>query len=285
MASIQRNWFLAGGALAALMAAFPAQAEEASTQSMTMAESTSAVAAQVESDTTEAAIEISGFEMSNFLGEDTLVEGTAASAEDAVQADIVVEPEQLANQTLDDYLAESEPVIIDDTFTSSADAFIADAEVAQTTESLPAEQEVAQVTRPLYRGVSPFYIGVGGNIGIIDSGKSATGDFGFNIISKISLGPRFAVRPTMQFSEDEWNITLPITFNFNPVELGRFSFYPSVGGGVDFGDDLGLLVNGGIDVPISRDFTLNGQVNWRVTEDPGLGVSLGVGYNFPIFFE
>ena len=59
----------------------------------------------------------------------------------------------------------------------------------------------------------------------------------------------------------------------------------SLGGGIDIGSDLGLLINGGVDIPISRAFTLNSQINWRVTEDTGLGLSLGVAYNFPVFFE
>ncbi|MEM0981140.1 MAG: outer membrane beta-barrel protein, partial [Cyanobacteria bacterium P01_H01_bin.58] len=146
-------------------------------------------------------------------------------------------------------------------------------------------QEVAQVTRPLYRGAAPFYVGVGGNIGIIDSDESSVGDFGFNIISKVSFGPRFSIRPTIGISEDDVNFTIPLTYNFNPIEVGEFNMFPFAGAGADISDEVGLLINGGVDIPISRDFTLNGQLNWRTTNDTGLGLSLGVGYNFPFFFE
>ncbi|MGF1458954.1 MAG: hypothetical protein ACFBSG_07990 [Leptolyngbyaceae cyanobacterium] len=265
----QRLSFLAGSTAAALLVTLPAHAEEAAASAMV--DSTDALATEIEFDAIEAAIEPTGFEMANIFAEESAALVEAATA-----------TEPVAVSTLDDYLVEagatSEPVA------TSAESFFADTEVADAPVANEGE-EVAQVTRPLYRGVTPFYIGVGGNIGIIDSGNSAVGDFGFNIISKISLGPRFAVRPSLQFSEDDFNITLPITYNFNPIDLGQFSVYPSFGGGVDFGDDVGLLLNGGLDVPISRDFTLNSQVNWRVTEDTGLGVSLGVGYNFGVFFE
>lgn len=271
MASFQRTCFLAGGAVAALAIAFPAQAEEVSTPA--------AVTTQLNFDATQA-VEVGEFDVADLLNSevDSLV------VEDAVLAEAVPAAEASTHETLDDYLATSDPILLDESDAVASDSYF-NRDVAQTTDSLGAEQDVAQVTRPLYRGVSPFYVGIGGNIGLIDSGKSAVGDFGFNVISKISLGPRFAVRPSLQFSEDDFNITLPVTYNFNPLELGRFSMYPSIGGGVDFGDDIGFLINGGIDVPISRDFTLNSQVNWRVTEDTGLGISLGVGYNFPLFFE
>jgi hypothetical protein len=286
MASFQQTWFLAGGAAVALVATFPAHAEEVTTPAATMAESTRVVIAPVEVDVTATTVESTGFEMANSLtSESDIVTETMVPVAEVAQVEAIAEPEASSALTLDEYLAVTESAVAEDPFTTSAESFFVTPELAQSPESIDVSQDVAQVTRPLYRGVSPFYLGVGGNIGIIDSGKSAIGDFGFNLFGKVSLGPRFAVRPMLQFSEDDFNVALPVTFNFNPIDLGRFSLYPSLGGGVDFGDDIGLLVNGGIDVPISRDFTLNSQVNWRVTEDTGLGISLGVGYNFPLFFE
>ena len=309
MASFQRNWVLAGGAAAALVAALPAHAEDVSTQVATITDFTEAVTAQVETATevpkaTKATIEANNFEMVYVLASDF-----ETPIEEVAQTEAEIEPEQIAVevmddasatsetetletttldesvQTVDEYLAASETAPLESSVATSAEFFFGVPEVAQNSETVEGGQEVAQVTRPLYRGVSPFYVGVGGTIGIVDSDKSAVGDFGFNVFSKVSLGPRFAVRPMLQFSEDDFNITLPITFNFNPIDLGRFSVYPALGGGVDFGDDIGLLVNGSVDVPISREFTLNSQVNWRVSEETGLGISLGVAYNFPIFFE
>jgi hypothetical protein len=275
MASLQRIFMLAGGT-AALVVAGPAQAEEILAPAATMANSTDAISAVVETEISETEFAATGLEMKALLNN-----ASATPAEDIALLEEVTEVEQVSEPTLDDFLAEAAPETTEVPISTSADPLVE----TSLFEETPTSPEVAQVTRPLYRGVSPFYIGVGGNIGIIDSGNSAVGDFGFNVISKISLGPRFAVRPMLQFSEDDFNITLPVTYNFNPFEVGGFSLFPSVGAGVDFGDDIGVLVNGGIDVPISRDFTFNGQVNWRVTSDVGLGVSLGVGYNFGIYPE
>ena len=278
MAFLQRIVFLTGGTVAALATAVSAQAEEASSQMATMAESINPVTTQVETDAAHATAGFGDFDIVNLMNE------VEAPAEAVVQAEVTTEPEPVANQTLDNYLVDSSAASLESPALPTEGLFET-TDLAQSTEPASDREEVAQVTRPLYRGVSPFYVGVGGNIGIIDSGDSAVGDFGFNIISKISLGPRFSVRPMAQFSEDDFNITLPLTFNFNPIEFGQFSVYPAAGGGVDFGDDIGFLLNGSVDVPISRDFTLNSQVNWRITNDTGLGISLGVGYNFPLFFE
>lgn len=179
----------------------------------------------------------------------------------------------------------SESLVFDESVATSSDALLA---VEPTTEGgfTPGEQ-VAQVTRPLYEGVTPFYVGVGGNIGIIESRESATGDFGFSVISKISLGPRFAVRPSLIITENRTSLTAPLTYNFRPVQISGINVHPFVGAGIDipFDQEVGLLINGGVDIPISRQFTLNAQTNWRVTSDFGLGLTIGVGYNFPFFFE
>jgi hypothetical protein len=250
---------LFASSLAAVAIAAPSQAEEGTLAVGTMAELTQSGTVVAE-EPTDAIAAPTGLEMT------TVVTETATPIS--------------AAQTLDEYLAGDAGV------STSADSFLT--ETAVETAQVQEDADVAQVSRPLYRGVAPFYLGVGGNLGIIDSSQSAVGDFGFNIISKISLGPRFSLRPMFQFSEGESNMTLPLTYNFNPVNLGGFSLYPAAGAGVDFGgffSDISFLLNAGVDVPISRDFTLNSQVNWRVTESTGLGISFGVGYNFPLFFE
>jgi hypothetical protein len=48
---------------------------------------------------------------------------------------------------------------------------------------------------------------------------------------------------------------------------------------------VGILIDAGADIPISRDFTINTAANMRVTGGFGLGLSVGVGYNFPFIFE
>jgi hypothetical protein len=146
--------------------------------------------------------------------------------------------------------------------------------------------ELAQVP-PAGVVVSPAYLGVGGNIGFGDRGQSALSSFGFNIISKISLGPRFSVRAGATATNDRWGFTIPITYNFNTTNFAGFVAQPYVGAGVEVptSGDVGLLLNAGADFPISRDFTFNAVSNFRVTSGFALGISLGVAYNFPFVFE
>ena len=161
------------------------------------------------------------------------------------------------------------------------------AAIPSATEASPTSEDlkVAQTTKPLYGGMPPVYFGVGGNIGIEDSSRSATGEWGFSVISKVSLGPRFAVRPALIVSEDDVSAPIPITYNFKPFSLWDTPSQIFVGGGVDLGDRVGGLVNGGMDVAISDDFTLSAQANWRFTEDTAFGIVLGVAYNLPWYFE
>jgi len=280
MASIQRVSLLASSVTVALVAALPAQAEDALTQPFKMAETTEAMSLSVEAEAINEGLEAAG-STGHLVTESDAIMLTEIENElsnDATAA------EPVANEAIDVAAVETPAIALDESLSTSSATLFEGTEVAEA-PAAAAGQEVAQVTRPLYRGVSPFYVGVAGNIGIIDSDESAIGDFGFNIISKVSLGPRFSIRPTLGFSEDDFNLAIPLTYNFNPIEVRDVSVYPSVGAGVDIADEVALLINGGIDIPISRDFTLNGQVNWRATSDVGLGVSLGVGYNFPFFFE
>lgn len=162
-----------------------------------------------------------------------------------------------------------------------------DSSTLEIDNSLLDSVELAQSTRTLYQGVSPFYVGVGGNIGIGNRDETGVASFGFNVISKIGLGPRFALRPSMTVTNQSTSFVVPLTYNFNVFDAFGFRMQPYVGAGVDIptGADIGLVLDAGVDVPISRDFTLNAVSNFRVTGGFGLGISIGVGYNFPFFFE
>jgi hypothetical protein len=166
------------------------------------------------------------------------------------------------------------------------DAVLAAATVETTPEATTDSLDLAQSTGGAYGGVAPAYLGIGGNLGIV-ADSSAVGDFGFTVLSKISLGPRFALRPSFIFSENYTSLTIPLTYNFNTASLAGFRFQPYVGAGVDipFGEDVGVLIDAGADIPISRDFTINTAANMRVSGGFGLGLSVGVGYNFPFIFE
>jgi len=166
-------------------------------------------------------------------------------------------------------------------------AGIQSALVNTDTQSVPALGDGVELAQARgYGGVSPAYLGVGGNFGF-GNPDSAIGDFGAVVISKISLGPRFSLRPGFFISERYTNFAIPLTYNFNLLRAGGFRFQPYLGAGVDvpFNGNTALMLNAGADVPISRDFTLNGSANFRVTSGFGFGVSVGVGYNFPFIFQ
>ncbi|MBE9227694.1 hypothetical protein IQ264_19905 [Phormidium sp. LEGE 05292] len=130
----------------------------------------------------------------------------------------------------------------------------------------------------LNNGVS--YIGIGGNLGI--TGGTAIGDSGFTVFAKIALSREFSFRPALIFSED-FDVLLPITYDFRIADTPLFPF---VGGGLLIttgGGTLGGLITGGLDVPISRQFTATGRLNVGFTsEDASFGLILGVGYNFAL---
>lgn len=179
--------------------------------------------------------------------------------------------------------------VSDETLVSLNDAGLQSALNGVAPEALPAVGEgleLAQSDRRPYASVSPAYLGVAGNVGFGDP-DSAIGDFGVNVISKISLGPRFALRPGFFISERFTNFAVPITYNFNTSSIRGVRFQPYVGAGVDvpFNGNTALMLNAGADVPISRAFTLNAATNVRVTSGFGLGISLGVGYNIPLIFQ
>lgn len=127
------------------------------------------------------------------------------------------------------------------------------------------------------------YIGVGGNIGF--GGDTGIGEGSFSVISKIGLANNLSVRPAVLFG-DNTSILLPVTLDFAPsdVEIGTYTIAPYVGAGaiISTGDDsnVGVLVTGGIDVPITSRFTATAGVNVGFVDDTDVGLLIGVGYNF-----
>ncbi len=130
------------------------------------------------------------------------------------------------------------------------------------------------------------YIGVGGNIGL--GGDSAVSEGNFAVISKIGLTRNFSVRPGAIIGDDTL-VMLPITFDLasqsaNPTGERTFSISPFIGAGVAIETsndaDIGLLLTGGVDVPLGSRFTLNGTVNAAFLDQTDVGLLFGVGYNF-----
>ncbi len=134
----------------------------------------------------------------------------------------------------------------------------------------------------------PSYIGIGGNLGF--GGDSALGDTSFAIISKIGLTSNFSVRPSVLF-RDNVTVLLPVTYDFvsqDAVEISDdfvITAAPYAGAGVALstGDNghFGFLISGGVDVPLSSNFTATAGLNIGFLNGTEVGLLLGVGYTFP----
>ncbi len=133
------------------------------------------------------------------------------------------------------------------------------------------------------------YVGVAGNIGL-SGGDSSLGDGNFAVISKVGLTNSISVRPSAIFG-DNTTVLLPVTYDFSFQSADPFkeplAFAPYVGVGAAWktGDDsqFAFLVSGGIDVPLSSQFTATASVNAGFFDQTDVGLLLGVGYNFSGF--
>lgn len=126
------------------------------------------------------------------------------------------------------------------------------------------------------------YIGIGGNIGL--SGDTSVGDGAFAVLSKIGLTDYLSARPSALI-EDDAMFLLPVTFDFSQDEVPNveFSIAPYLGGGIAIStgqdDTVGALISGGLDIPLSSEFTANAGANVSFIDDTDVGLLLGVGYN------
>ncbi len=158
--------------------------------------------------------------------------------------------------------------------------------IADTTEATPKKRVVAQTPIDPGRATASgsSYIGVGGNLGI--TGNSAVSDNNFAVISKIGLTRNVSVRPGVIIGDNPV-VLLPVTLDFpvRPVPgASRISFAPYIGGGaaITTGDntDVGGLITGGVDIPLTPQITANAGANVAFLNDTDFGLFLGVGYNF-----
>lgn len=133
------------------------------------------------------------------------------------------------------------------------------------------------------------YLGVAANFGV--AGDTALGeDIGFTVLSKIGLTRTFSARPAVIIQDDPV-VLIPLTYDFNfqsaeAFDEGfRIAPYLGAGVGIRTGDDsdVGFLLTGGVDVPITRQFTATAGVNAVFGGDTDVGLLIGVGYNFAGF--
>lgn len=182
--------------------------------------------------------------------------------------------------------------VLETPVSTSASALTNQPKAAQTAETAAQtpKTEVAQDNVRLGRSTrsGPSYIGIGGNLGF--GGDSALGDSAFAIISKIGLTSNFSVRPTVLF-RDELTILAPVTYDFvsrDAVEVSDdfvITAAPYLGAGVavSTGDNgnFGFLISGGVDVPLSSNFTATAGLNVGFLDGAEVGLLIGVGYTFP----
>ncbi|MBW4557435.1 MAG: hypothetical protein KME59_16125 [Trichormus sp. ATA11-4-KO1] len=167
--------------------------------------------------------------------------------------------------------------------------------VALAAESEPTEQptttQVAQADinlgRPTRGGRS--YIGVAGNVGL-GGGDSSLGDGNFAVVSKIGLTNAISVRPSAVFGNNT-TILLPVSYDFSLQQADPFAEplaiapFIGVGAAIKTGDDsqAAFLVSGGVDFPLTPQFTATASVNAGFFDQTDVGLLLGVGYNFTGF--
>ncbi len=131
------------------------------------------------------------------------------------------------------------------------------------------------------------YLGVAGNIGL-SGNDTALSEGNFAVISKLGLTNYLSVRPSVIFGNDTIFL-VPVTFDFSPRAAGSvgersFAISPYIGAGVaieaNLDTDIGLLLTGGVDLPVGSRFTVTGAVNAAFMDQTDVGLLLGVGYNF-----
>lgn len=155
--------------------------------------------------------------------------------------------------------------------------------VPTTPEATPETAPTQIITPGRATRSGPSYVGVGGNIGF--GGRTDLGRGSFTAFSKIGLTNNLSARPAINVSRRP-AILLPVTVDF-PLRSevdGRVLVAPFVGGGavISTGSDSVVrgLVTGGVDVPISDQFTANAAANVGFFGKTEVGLRLGVGYNF-----
>ena len=95
------------------------------------------------------------------------------------------------------------------------------------------------------------------------------------------------MRPSIVI-EDDPVILIPLTYDFNLRAADALdttlAVAPYVGAGVaiETSDDasVGFLLSGGVDVPLSTNFTATAGVNAAFLDETDVGLMIGVGYNF-----
>lgn len=132
----------------------------------------------------------------------------------------------------------------------------------------------------------PSYIGIGANLGAL--GGTALGDTSLSVVSKVGLTHTFSTRPSVvtDFTDDA-TFLIPVTYDLKAFRVGELEnqeikVAPYIGAGIAVSTDadVGPLLTGGLDIPVSERWTLNAAANAGFIDDVDLGVTIAAGYNF-----
>lgn len=227
------------------------------------------------------------------LAQESLVQTSSSSLGTVDQSNIFPQVELSEKQPTNSQSLEKTPPVPGTTLTSAANLLGQPAtnSNSRTTHSRTTNSQTKKGTQVAQYEIEPgretrsgsSYVGAGGNIGL--TGASGTGDNGFALFSKIGLTRVLSVRPMVIFSDDT-DFVIPITYDF-PIAaepFQRINLSPFVGAGVIITtyreSNAGIVLTGGVDIPISANFTAVGSVTVGFVDTTSVGLLLGVGYNF-----
>lgn len=135
------------------------------------------------------------------------------------------------------------------------------------------------------------YIGVGGAIGL-SGDTTALSSGGASVLTKTVLSENLALHTaTVLFGSSPSSSSFALTLNL-PIREERarqIIAIPFLGGGVAVRNADGLvvspMVSGGLDIPLSKDFTGTVRVNAIFPSDrqTDVGILAGIGFNFNLF--
>ncbi len=122
------------------------------------------------------------------------------------------------------------------------------------------------------------YVGIGG------------GDDGFVVNGKLSVTDNVSIRPEIatdfNFSDaEDVSYLVPVTYDFNTVELGGQALNPFLGAGIsgDIGNDssIDFSLVAGTDYRFADRYVANASVNYApFADNDEVGFTVGVGYLF-----
>jgi hypothetical protein len=148
----------------------------------------------------------------------------------------------------------------------------------------PATAQVAPATKNIQAPTS--YIGIGGGLGL-GGNTTALGTGGLAILSKVGFTENLSLHDaTILFGGGAATSMIILTADF-PIrnDAGQIVVSPFIGAGAMLRYNQGLFISpaisGGIDIPLSRNFTGTVRINAGFPSDRNadVGILIGAGYN------